>query len=130
METLRTRWIAHGTAGLTFIGLGALYRFSPERYPYYPQCPIFRYWHVYCPGCGATRALAALLHGRIAQALYYNPLAVVLLPLVAALFVKIYSDICRGRPAAWPELPPRAVKALLAAMFLFALLRNAALHTF
>lgn len=28
----------------------------------------------YCPGCGGTRALKALLHGQILQSLYYHPI--------------------------------------------------------
>lgn len=28
----------------------------------------------YCPGCGGTRALAALLHGNLAESLHYHPI--------------------------------------------------------
>lgn len=31
---------------------------------------------LYCPGCGGTRAVLALLHGKIGQALYYHPFVV------------------------------------------------------
>ena len=76
-------------ANLALFGLLAgallLYRFPPERYSFYPSCPVFHYLHLYCPGCGSTRALSALLHGHFSQAMYYNPLFVVLLPLLLSL---------------------------------------------
>lgn len=42
---------------------------------YLPQIPCFfiRVFGFYCPGCGGTRALRALLHGHILKALWYHP---------------------------------------------------------
>ena len=37
----------------------------------------------YCPGCGGTRALIALAHGNLGQALWYHPPVVVTLGNVA-----------------------------------------------
>ncbi|MDD6069989.1 MAG: DUF2752 domain-containing protein [Clostridiales bacterium] len=36
-------------------------------------CALVFFFHIYCPGCGGTRALFSLLHGHILQSLYYNP---------------------------------------------------------
>lgn len=47
-----------------------------------PPCPFHALTHLYCPGCGTTRALHALLHGHPGLALDMNPLAVVVLPLL------------------------------------------------
>ncbi len=35
-----------------------------------------------CPGCGMTRALSALAHGKLAEAVGYNVLSVTLVPLI------------------------------------------------
>lgn len=48
-----------------------------------PPCPFYWLTGLYCPGCGSTRALHALLHGDIAQAWAMNPLLVSTLPLIA-----------------------------------------------
>lgn len=36
-------------------------------------CIIHDVMHIYCPGCGGTRAMFALLQGRVLESLYYNP---------------------------------------------------------
>src|SRR6266849_5239206 len=72
------------------VGALTLYLFPPEENTFYPQCPIFRLTHLYCPGCGATRALAALLHGRLTEALHYNALLVLLLPFLLVYFAGVY----------------------------------------
>lgn len=41
--------------------------------PAFPACWFFSRWHVYCPACGGTRAMIALAHGKVWQALYWNP---------------------------------------------------------
>lgn len=39
-------------------------------------CVLYRLLGVYCPGCGGTRAVNALLHGHIITSLWYHPLIV------------------------------------------------------
>ena len=48
-----------------------------------PPCPFSTLTGLYCPGCGATRALHALLHLDLAGAFAMNPLLVLCLPLLA-----------------------------------------------
>jgi hypothetical protein len=47
-----------------------------------PPCPFHEITGLYCPGCGTTRALHALLHGSIPLALSMNPLAVIAVPAI------------------------------------------------
>ncbi len=36
-------------------------------------CGMHEILHIYCPGCGGTRAFFALMHGDVFQSIYYNP---------------------------------------------------------
>jgi hypothetical protein len=73
----------------------ALLRFFPPwLYAIYPICPIRALTGWRCPGCGSTRALAALLSGHFSDAVHYNPLAVILWPVLAALaLAELYSAL-------------------------------------
>ncbi len=48
-----------------------------------PACPFSTLTGIYCPGCGSTRCLHALVHGDIPTALAMNPLLVLSLPVLA-----------------------------------------------
>lgn len=51
----------------------------------FPTCPSVQYFHIYCPGCGSTRAVKALLSGNILLALRQN-LSIPVLTVIAALY--------------------------------------------
>jgi uncharacterized membrane protein YedE/YeeE len=105
-------------------GALTLYLFPPEDNPFYPQCPIFRLTHLYCPGCGATRALAALLHGRVVEALHYNALLVLLLPFLLGYFAIVYWHAVKQNRWVWPPLRTSTLIWLLVIAAGFTILRN------
>ena len=39
-----------------------------------PPCVFNTYFKIYCPGCGGTRAVGALLHGHILESVWCHPL--------------------------------------------------------
>ena len=43
------------------------------------ECPVHAFLHIYCPGCGITRAILSLSHLDIIGSLRYNPMAIFLL---------------------------------------------------
>lgn len=38
-----------------------------------PDCVLYTYFGLYCPGCGGTRAFVSLLHGHFLLSLWYHP---------------------------------------------------------
>lgn len=47
-----------------------------------------------CPGCGTTRAMAAILHGQFVRAYHYNRLIIVVFPLLSYIaFRNIYGTV-------------------------------------
>ncbi len=62
---------------------------------YYPLCqsgPVLCLWKLFlnieCPGCGLTRGICFLVHGRIVEAIRFNPLSIVALALLTLTFLK------------------------------------------
>jgi Protein of unknown function (DUF2752) len=118
---------ARGAANLVATGVAAgaaiLYRFSPQQYSFYPRCPFFAFTHHYCPGCGATRAMADLLHGNFAAALHFNAALTLLLPFVLCYFVKMYCTALRENRVGWPSVPDWSWKAAVACVAIFGITR-------
>lgn len=90
----------------------------------YPACPIHQFLGIDCPGCGATRALAALLHGQFAEALRLNALLVLLLPIALAGALETYRRAIRPESFRWPNPPDAAIYATLAVTVIFTVARN------
>ncbi len=130
MIAFSARTKAHVFAAGIFSSTAVLYKFPPKIYNFYPRCPVLRYLHVECPGCGATRAMFALLHGRFADALHYNALAVFLVPLVFLIFANSYIAIERGKTFSYPRFPQPFIYSVLFAGFMFAIFRSVAHFAF
>jgi hypothetical protein len=128
----RTAAILRAAAPPVIIALVAvlLLRFPPAQYSFYPQCPIHELFHLQCPGCGATRAIAAILHGHITAAMNLNALITLLLPVAAAYGLLCYCRLLQRKPLRWPQPPPTILYAALTLATIFTVIRNLPPHTF
>jgi hypothetical protein len=72
----RTRLRIGSAAALLIVAAGVwvLFTFPPASTPYYPKCAFRSLTGFDCPGCGTTRALHHLLHGRVEEAFLLNPM--------------------------------------------------------
>lgn len=83
-----------------------------------PACPFHGLTGLYCPGCGATRAMHALLHFDLGGALAMNPLLVLALPFVALLLADFAGWLpSRWRAGQWRVLDARPWAALVVAFW-------------
>lgn len=89
-----------------------------------PDCTFLTITHMYCPGCGGTRALFSMLSGNIMKSLYYNPAVVLGTMLIAYYEIgSIYTIVKNdGRyhfcKIAWP------VYVYTALVVIYAIVRN------
>jgi len=49
-------------------------RVDPAANPFIPGCSFYGFTGLYCPGCGMTRSLSAIIDGHLGEAFSYNPL--------------------------------------------------------
>jgi hypothetical protein len=96
---------------------------DPNEPGHYPTCPFLSLTGAYCPGCGSLRAVHALAHGDVGTAIDRNPLAVLAVPLVVALWLLWARRRVLGRPRTWAA-PAWVINALLVAVVAFWVLRN------
>jgi hypothetical protein len=104
-------------AGL-LLSVGLVLRFVDdlEGLWWLPRCVFHELSGLHCPGCGATRALHALAHGQIMQALWCNALLV-------ALVLALPAWILAGRKLS-SRMQVRLAWLIAGAFLAFFLLRN------
>ena len=120
----RRRWLAHAVLAAGLLLCAMLYAWPPAQSSFYPACPIHEWLHIECPGCGATRALAALLHGRVVEAMRLNALFVLLLPFGLGGAIECYRRAVREGEFRWPVVPRTAMYGTLVVMVGFMVVRN------
>lgn len=87
-----------------------------------PPCPFHALTRLYCPGCGSTRALHALLRGDVAQAMAMNPMLVVALPVLALMALNAAGWKPQGSERLWRSIG--SPKSWLLVLLAYWLLRN------
>lgn len=97
---------------------------DPEQPGNYPTCPFLALTGLWCPGCGALRALHALSHGDLGTAIDRNVLTVAAVPLLAVIWVQWAARSVSGRARRGRGAPAALLWALLAGVLSFWLLRN------
>jgi hypothetical protein len=124
----RMQWL--GLVGACACASVPLYFADPAKAGFFPRCPIHSLTGLYCPGCGTTRAMHQLLHGNPGAAMRFNPLALVLLPVLAYSFLSFTLEVFRGK--ALPRLfrTRTSTWMLIAAVIAFTVLRNIPAHPF
>lgn len=118
--------------GLIFIVIISLYLyyFKPNNSKFYPSCPFYFLTGLYCPGCGTLRALHSLLQGEILQAMDYNILTVLFLPVFFYRFFLYGFRSFYNKEHLPLSLSSYSIWIILGIIFLFWILRNIPLYPF
>ena len=96
-----------------------LFFYPADQYDFWPKCMFYQCTGFYCPGCGNTRALSALLHGHFFESLNKN---ILFIPFViTAIVTVIYPRIAYNRIFVW---------SLVVVVILFFILRNIPYYPF
>lgn len=60
-------------------------------------CPTKLLFNLPCPGCGMTRAINALCHGKFRLAIYYNVNCLIICPIIIFTFFSLFYDFFFGK---------------------------------
>ena len=118
---------------LAALGFLYIYNFNPavKTNPFL-ACPLNAATGLYCPGCGNTRALHALVHLDWLGMLNYNPLFPFVFAVLTWLLAGEYLHLLLGRRILWL---PKRVPVILIILFglvvaVFTILRNVPVYPF
>jgi hypothetical protein len=108
--------------GAAVLALGLVLR-DPHQQGSWGACPLYALTGTYCAGCGGLRATHDLLVGDLAGAWGANPLWVLLVPVLVALWVRwLVRALRTGRRAAAP--PAAVALGVGAVVVLYSIARN------
>jgi len=119
----QTWWIGAAVI-VAAAGSFCIYAIDPIISFRFPLCLFHFLTGLHCPGCGCLRATQALVHGRFADALTFNSLFVVGVPLAAGAWIWNRS---RSQPI---ELRPIWAWWLIGVVLVFGVARNVPLYPF
>ena len=73
-------------AVLVILAVIAFFSFvDPTASPFFPRCSFRALTGFECPGCGTSRALHCLVHGKMIAAFSYNPILFLAIPTIIVL---------------------------------------------
>lgn len=122
-------WLALVWMGV-LVGLLYCYLIDPANSSLGLPCPFHAATGLHCPGCGSTRALHQLVHGNLAGAFAYNPLAVLVFPYLVYSLLSYSSAVLRRKPLPGYLAPAWQIWAFLAVVLLYWVLRNVPVYPF
>lgn len=119
-RSLKQQLLALGLA----VAFCVIYLIFGDMLGVYVPCIFRKITHLYCPGCGITRMLAAILTGDFYQALRYNPLICILLPLAIVYLVDYLINQARGRKSLLVRTPNWFWISMIVVLVIYGIMRN------
>lgn len=94
-------------------------------------CVFYQITGFYCSGCGASRALRSVLHLDFYQALRYNAIFTLALPLLGAYFGALALSYIRfGKDKISEKVSMKIIWVIIAVVIIYGILRNIPMFSF
>lgn len=87
-------------------------------------CGLMVLFHIYCPGCGGTRALYSMLQGRFLESLFYNPAVLLGTLLIIYYEVSVIITLVKDNGKIYYYRKPGLIYVYLAVVFGYAVIRD------
>lgn len=117
-------------AGLLLLlaSAGLVMKFQVDLHTAIPTCFFYRLTGYYCPGCGGTRALVALLQLHILQSLRCHPLVVYTAAVLGAFWISKTLEIIAGKRFRGMGLKPVYLYIAMAIVIIQWIIKNSLLY--
>ena len=112
--------------GLVFLLIFVVlsYCYVNQKYNFGIECMIHKWFGIYCPGCGLTRAFEAMLNLDFYQAFRYNALSLFLIPLLCIVCFGALYELVFEKESVLAKIPTTAWVVLAFFMVLYGIVRN------
>lgn len=91
---------------------------------FYFPCSFHKYTGLYCPGCGSSRAMNAMLHLDILKALSHNIMVVIFLPVIIYWAIAESLEVYWNKKLPRPHLSKQLIMSIFWTFIAFWILRN------
>lgn len=106
------------------VGIVLIVKYDPEKVKIFPPCVFYSATGLYCPGCGMTRAMHALLNGELLKAVNFNPLFFLFLPLFLYMVIVQIKSLIKTGKITNIRINYQLMRLILLIVILFWVLRN------
>lgn len=94
------------------------------------SCAFLNATHMYCPGCGGTRALFSLLHLRIKNSLCYNPAVILGALLLLYYEITVFMTLLSKEEKKYYSESPFPIYVYVSLVLIYTIVRNVLLVVF
>ena len=111
---------------LPFVSVGALWLLAQFvlKHVMLPECQFHKWTGLYCPGCGDTRAVIALMNGDVLLSLRQNALIIALLLLGIAMYAELLLKVVFEKKFKSPVFNLKVLVIFLILFSAYAVVRN------
>ena len=121
---MRKKIVRPLSIGVIGILLVILYLFVSKHINIYIPCLFHKITGFYCPGCGITRMLYAIITGDLYQAFRYNPLLFITLPAILFLWIDYLCSLWKNKITLYQKIPNSIWIGILIIFIVYGIMRN------